>query len=1029
MKIERVAIDGGWVGEAASGTRRGELGPLPPGLCAVIDDHQKHALGLVADALFQTPLAAERPTAGWVDLASRTSKYRLRRQPNGVGAGRFVIETLEGNPIDSQALTQLLGGHEAPLAARVFFARPGTHDDLTTLLSPEVARALQSVDASPINPPAAGWTAEQILARRDEVTREIERRLADRRKASEDLEQVVVQLDTEANALHQQRDAARKALAGVDTDLAEAESKLRYRALAEQAERETADREAADWRPRLDELEEQIEHWRATLADLEAREAVVRTELSAVHPDDAEPSLPLADQRAGLAVARRLAEDLESEVARLARAAATDTCVCRDAHPRLNPLVDTLGKQLARLAGLAEQQERALHVQSLRVEAAHLARSQDDLRKQLDHLLGRRQALWRTTRARPDETDRDANLDATAEQRAALDQRRTELHRELAGIDARLEEIAAERDSVLARRSTLLSDATLEALQAELDELHVKLRKPTAKATPAEPSAGTASQWFAKLVDGRFAGLRLVAGGRCVAVVEPGGREHALDSLSQQDRRLAAMALRLAVVGGFACRGIQLPVVLDEPFEGLDDRSAAILATVLDDFCRLGFQMVVFTDRTVALDRMRAVGVPLLRFAYETPSLPPQPRFEAILPVPPVKPKVEARPRVEPTPEPTPPTLPTARVVRQTVASEYLLSPEDPIERFPVPIANREAVFARSRVRTVGDLMSADPSALAEELDRDDVTAALAALWQTHTGLVCFVPGMGFETASMISAAGLLSAEDLAETDADELFRIVTDLRRTERGARYKRVAWSRESAEQWIDAARRGVERWQATDIWQAWRRRRGERRERVLRNARRPYDGRGDADREGHPSRLRVRSDREDGKRARRREKPRRSDSPRPDRPAEPVLKFRLETSSPVVDAPSIGPKMAERIAGFGIRTVEDLLKADAEDVASRLGSRITGDTVVAWQHQAQLVCRVPMLHGHDAQILVGSGFSQPEEIAAMKPAELLEFVLPFCRSSEGQRALRNSKLPDLAEVTDWITWSRQCRMLAAA
>ena len=1023
MKINRIATEGGWLSQSSSQPSRGEVGPLPPGLSAVIDDGRQQALSLLADALYQTPLAEERPTPGWVELAGRTSTYRLRRQPGGVGAGRFVIETIEGNPIDRQALTQLLGGHDAPLAARVFFAHPGTHDDLATLLSPEIARALQVAEAAaPADAPAPGWSPDQLLSRRDEVTREIERRLADRRKTSEELEQVVARLDTEANQLHVRRDELRKTLNGIETDLAEVESRLRYRALAEQAERETADREAADWRPRLDELEEQIEHWRKTLADLEAREAVVRTELSSVHPDDAEPSLPLADQRAGLAVARRLVEDLESEVARLARAAATDTCVCRDAHPRLNPLVDTLGKQLTRLAGLAEQQERALHVQSLHAEAAHLARSQEDLRKQLDHLLGRRQALWRTTRARPDETERDANLEVTADQRVALDGRRGELQRELSALEARLAEIAAERDSLLARRSTLLSDASLEALQAELDELHVKLRRPATKVTTPEPAAGRASQWFAKLVDGRFTGLRLVSGGRRVAVVEPGGQEQPVETLSGQDRRLAAMALRLAVIGGFARRGIELPVLLDEPFNGLDDRSAAILATVLDDFCRLGFQVVVFTDRTVALDRMRAVGAPLLRMTYEAPA-EPAPRVEVV-------PKPTPAPRVVTTVEPQPvaPVLPTARVVRQTIESEYLLAPEDPIERFPVPIANREAVFARSRVRTVGDLMSADPSALAEELDRDDVTAALAALWQTHTGLVCFVPGMTFEVASMISAAGVLSAEDLAEADADELFRLVTDLRRTERGARYKRVAWSREAATQWIEAAGRGVERWQATDIWQSWRRHRGERRNRVLRNARRPHDSRRD-DREqaDRSSRLRVRRDGED--RGERRKRKRRVTSETATRPAETVLKFRLETSSPVVDAPSIGPKMAERLKGLSVITVADLLQADAEAIASKLGSRITGDTVVAWQHQAQLVCRVPMLHGHDAQILVGSGFSQPEEIAAMKPAELLEFVLPFCRSSEGQRVLRNSKLPDLAEVTDWIAWSRQCRLLAAA
>ena len=54
----------------------------------------------------------------------------------------------------------------------------------------------------------------------------------------------------------------------------------------------------------------------------------------------------LRDQQAWLAVSRQLAADLTGEVARLARASASQQCVCRDAHPRLRPIAETIERQL-----------------------------------------------------------------------------------------------------------------------------------------------------------------------------------------------------------------------------------------------------------------------------------------------------------------------------------------------------------------------------------------------------------------------------------------------------------------------------------------------------------------------------------------------------------------------------------------------------------------------------------------------------------------------------------------------------------
>ncbi len=153
-------------------------------------------------------------------------------------------------------------------------------------------------------------------------------------------------------------------------------------------------------------------------------------------------------------------------------------------------------------------------------------------------------------------------------------------------------------------------------------------------------------------------------------------------------------------------------------------------------------------------------------------------------------------------------------------------------------------------------------------------------------------------------------------------------------------------------------------------------------------------------------------------------------PDREESARLKFYLELSSPVVDAPSIGPRMATRLEKFGIFTVDQLFAANADSLADKLNlRRIDAETIRAWQEQSRLVCRIPNLRGHDAQLLVACNLTSPEELATLNPASVLAQVLVVAESVDGQRILRGSKQPDLAEVHDWIAWASQSRSLHAA
>ncbi|WDQ15806.1 DUF4332 domain-containing protein [Rhodopirellula sp. P2] len=148
------------------------------------------------------------------------------------------------------------------------------------------------------------------------------------------------------------------------------------------------------------------------------------------------------------------------------------------------------------------------------------------------------------------------------------------------------------------------------------------------------------------------------------------------------------------------------------------------------------------------------------------------------------------------------------------------------------------------------------------------------------------------------------------------------------------------------------------------------------------------------------------------------------------ETELRFYLERASDVVDAPSIGPRMAERLNEIGIYTVDDLLKSTPEKVAEQLNHRrVDAETVLTWQQQTTLVCRVPMMRGHDAQFLVAAGVTSAEELADQNPVTLFGEVDAISHSREGKRIARGGKLPDLEEVTEWVTYASQHRSLQAA
>lgn len=134
-------------------------------------------------------------------------------------------------------------------------------------------------------------------------------------------------------------------------------------------------------------------------------------------------------------------------------------------------------------------------------------------------------------------------------------------------------------------------------------------------------------------------------------------------------------------------------------------------------------------------------------------------------------------------------------------------------------------------------------------------------------------------------------------------------------------------------------------------------------------------------------------------------------------------LSYDSPLVDAPSIGPKTAKRFAEIGIDTIDDFLSADASQMAQELNtSWIKPELIEDWQDQAQLVCDVPALCGYKAQLLVAVNCRTADDLADAPVDELYQAIEEFGRTKEAERILRSTPIPNAEEIAKWIESAAQ-------
>lgn len=999
---------------------------------------------------------------GSVEITSRQGNHTLSRQQDGTPFGRLSISAANHGSADLQSAEELLGEVSPKLLRRLyaidFSANPRVEDLLgseyrgrfyeTALGSISGNRTCQDHTYSARSTTVDRRLIDELVARRDELALQIEQQIGGRRQDSSTIERELAELDQALANKRAHEEELLAELRRVEGELAAIESRLRYFSM-ESTLRRGPNVDSAEHQARLAELDAEISRCRTTLSDLQSREATVRRDLATVHADGtADNAASLADQRVTLSVLEQLMNDLDAEVTLLARAHEPGRCIAPEAHTRITPVADLLRQQIYTLCGQLTEQERAARRRQLAAESRHLARSQTDLSERLEHLLERRQELTHEAQLAgqpvmllpqlPVEKhcqcehhreflgENEAMLLGSTQrgrfeqdwqtQRHELGRRREDIAESLARVARERAELERRWEALQQERADLVSRTSVDSLRDELRRTEQQLQQALSHKDSAPVRAsGTwrASDVLSQLTDGRLNQIRLPRDGHQPTIVSRSGQTRQVSELSAAETDQVYLAIALAMISDQAARDIQLPLLLDEPFLRLGDAEAAAMASVLDEFARQGHQVILFTADRNALDRLQSLGVDIRRLGEKSK-------------------RVEVK-EVVTTPKATTTEETHRHIVRETIdlnstASQagpklrvtgnwtapedtqdiYYLREEDLMTEFPVLGTETKAKFAALKISTVADLLNADADWVAGQLGLSHVSERTVRLWQTHMSLMCFVAGVSLDDAQVLSACGIDSPADLYETDIERLSVQINDFLETSRGQRYAalRRRYSAKSLSNWRRNARGNRQR------WSSYAKRWASRRSRPAASS---------------SSRSSQSNERSTGRSSSQRSSSSRSrTTTRPER----ELRFFLERSSNVEDAPSIGPKTAERLAEVGIRTVADLLNADAESTASEIdSSHIKADTVAAWQHQARLVCCIPELRGYGAQLLVGCGLTKPEQIAGASEEDLFRKIRGFSRSKAGQRILRDGKIPNREKVAEWIDYATHMRPLEAA
>lgn len=529
-------------------------------------------------------------------------------------------------------------------------------------------------------------------------------------------------------------------------------------------------------------------------------------------------------------------------------------------------------------------------------------------------------------------------------------------------------------------------------------------------------------------------------------------------SPSTRQRRLVDLAIRLAIATTASTRIGRIPMILEHSIDGFQDEPLEQLLHVLARVSRDGRQILVttgdeFVARRIAahggsvarvhenlryakphyvidtdtdlgvhpiLDRAPVVtygaglqggtGVESHRAPNAYQSVPTQAAYPELNEVNRLLDGIAAEEQTaawwSPTVRRQIPTAVTSHPQVYTVHGKtYYLSPDSPIEHVP-SLGSESARKLRSvGIHRVVDLVHAPADRVAAVLGTDIRTIHRI---MSVVDLMCHTPQMKAFDARVLVCCGISRAAQLSHARSHELAERVQNFLATDAGRGLMRTATEAEIAriQSWISHVRGPKSTVVAPIVDEEKEVARSERR--LRRRMKRRWARPEAAEDAGKPV----------------------SQSPIKKVAVESHWKFYLELASPVVDAPTIGPKMAEKLQAINIKTVGDLVAADELEIADALSEKgVSKEVVAQWQQQAMLVCRIPNLRGTDAQLLVAAGCTTAESVASMNAASLYATITSVASSKQGQRFLRGGNAPDRQRVEQWIEWAQNSRAVRAA
>jgi len=655
-------------------------------------------------------------------------------------------------------------------------------------------------------------------------------------------------------------------------------------------------------------------------------------------------------------------------------------------------------------------------------------------------------------------------------ERSSIDQSRNSkriqldrLRQELAGA-ATLEQVDALRAQIAQLEAEI---GMLEDQRRLLDRTETSLRETIEriKARSHSRVLELASEYVQRLTENECRRITIAAADRVLVQTTHTNEQLSLQQLSRGTRDQVGLALRLALIQVRSETYGHVPLILDDVFVTSDDARANAAVKLLTELAQQGHQILFFTCQKDVRDLFARFNPDLRSFDYRAqipkpivvaPPVPPQPILHAY-----VEPVVELRPIVMTPPAvPQPVAEPEPHPMSATNWLFYLEVDHGVEELSGITLGELEALRT-SGILTIDDVLNRTVPQIQEvaRLKGFQLSVDRLHALRGQAELTTRVPMLRRSDAALLYAAGIHSTEELSRLRPETVYDRVSEFQRSEAGSRYRRGGRliDRQQAINWarfgqftrtLDDARHNRSRFSTrsgmSSISSGSHASSARAVTRTSTNSRRDH-----ADSESHGisrRHRRISSDADAEQRRARRFARRRQQMGRlrtstiekdaevdeVDKVAEQSggLRFYLNRTSPIEKAPSIGPRTAEMLEAIGIRTVEELMNITPERIAEKLDHRrITPKVILQWQQQSRMMCQIPELRGHDAQILVACGITTPEGLASQSAASLLSVVEPFSSSKEGERIIRNGRKPDLAEVTEWVQWAANARSFKAA